>query len=79
MVKLLHDNGAALTFTTASKGRTALHLAAMSGNVQVARLLENDYPSPDVQVQLMRQLVLHMRQHVLLLPQSPPQRCFCWS
>jgi ankyrin repeat protein len=58
MVKLLHDNGAALTFTTAIKGRTALHLAAMSGNVQVARLLENDYPSPDVQVQLMRQLVL---------------------
>lgn len=58
MARLLRDNGTAITFTTAIKGRTALHLAAMSGNVQAARLIEKEYPSPDVQVQPMRQPVL---------------------
>lgn len=52
MVKMLHANHLALNLTTADKGRTALHLAAMSGSVEVARLLEADYPSPDVQVRL---------------------------
>lgn len=50
MVELLNAQGVALALTTPSKARTGLHLAVMSGVVEVAKLLEVTYPNPDLQV-----------------------------